>query len=94
MCLIERSKLKRLEGKRILKFYYVIGDSKANARSRGVKSTGQDDVQWITDKGGYSLTLSDFESEEQARGHFIVFGHIVTWWDQLHIFQSKFTKNK
>ncbi|KAF1786841.1 hypothetical protein GQ600_6935 [Phytophthora cactorum] len=31
-------------------FYYVVGDSEANARSRDAELTNHDDVQWITDK--------------------------------------------
>ncbi|KAF4039664.1 hypothetical protein GN244_ATG08188 [Phytophthora infestans] len=60
LCLIERARLEVVEGKRRFKFYYVIGDSKANARGREVESMGQDDVHWITDDGGYSLTLNEF----------------------------------
>ncbi|ETI46474.1 hypothetical protein F443_09136 [Phytophthora nicotianae P1569] len=98
MCLIEQARLEMVEGKRKFKFYYAIGDSKANARTREVELTSDDNVRWITDEGGYSLTLTEvdessvevvfdslgcFESEQQARGHFIMFGHIVTRWDQL-----------
>ncbi|ETP16263.1 hypothetical protein F441_09111, partial [Phytophthora nicotianae CJ01A1] len=70
----------------------------ANARTREVELTSDDNVRWITDEGGYSLTLTEvdessvevvfdslgcFESEEQARGHFIMFDRLVTRWDQL-----------
>ncbi|ETM02333.1 hypothetical protein L917_01183 [Phytophthora nicotianae] len=76
-------------------FRYLL--SKANARSRDAESTSHDDVQWTTEEGSHSLTLIEadessvdvvfdslgcFKSEEQALEHFIVFGHIVTRWDQ------------
>ncbi|ETP02030.1 hypothetical protein F441_20810 [Phytophthora nicotianae CJ01A1] len=106
MCLVQRSEIELLDGKRKFKFYYVLGDSKANARSRDAELTGQDDVQWVTERGGYSLTLSEvddssidlvfdslgcFKSEEHALGHFTMFGRIVTRWDQL-VFASNLLK--
>ncbi|KAF1776220.1 hypothetical protein GQ600_6888 [Phytophthora cactorum] len=54
------SKVEMVEGKWKFKFYYFIGDSKVNARSREVESTSQDEVQWITEEGGgHSLTLTE-----------------------------------
>ncbi|KAL4106528.1 hypothetical protein PRIC1_004579 [Phytophthora ramorum] len=99
LCLVHRSQIQLQDGgKRVLKFYYVVGDSEPNARSRAADPTSQDDVCWVTDEGGYSLTLTEVDdtfadvsfdslaclkSEETALGHFIMFGHIATRWEQL-----------
>ncbi|ETP06820.1 hypothetical protein F441_16846 [Phytophthora nicotianae CJ01A1] len=97
LCLVQQAKLEILEGKRILKRYATIGDSKANARSRDAESTSHDDVQWAIEEGSHSLTLVEadessvdvvfdslgcFKREVQALEYFIVFGHIVMRWDQ------------
>ncbi|KAL4106401.1 hypothetical protein PRIC1_004452 [Phytophthora ramorum] len=91
------------DGKRVLKFYYVIGDSEANARSRAADTTSQDDVCWITDERGFSLTLAEVDgasvdvsfdglaclsSKQSAFTHFIMFGHIVTRWEHLMMFSN------
>ncbi|KAH7485159.1 uncharacterized protein KRP23_4213 [Phytophthora ramorum] len=86
------------DGKRALKFYYVVGDSKANARSRAADTTSQGDVCWITDERGFSLTLAEVDgasvdvsfdsltclnSEQNAFTNFIMLGHMATRWEQL-----------
>ncbi|KAG7376246.1 hypothetical protein PHYPSEUDO_013926 [Phytophthora pseudosyringae] len=98
MCLVRQSPWKFVLGKRAQTFYFVVADSEANRRSRDAASATKDEVCWITDEGGYSLTLEEvddktvdvifhsfayFTTEEQALHHFLMFGRIVTRWEQL-----------
>ncbi|KAG1702572.1 hypothetical protein DVH05_009521 [Phytophthora capsici] len=97
MCLVQRSKAQQENGKRVVMFHYVTGDSKANRRARDAEFTTEDEVAWITEEAGYSLTLVEVSdtvvevlfnslwshSRDQAQGQFIKFGHIVTRWEQL-----------
>ncbi|KAL3669923.1 hypothetical protein V7S43_005297 [Phytophthora oleae] len=97
MCLVQRSKIQQINGKRVVKFHYVTGDSKATSRTRDTEFATEDEVSWITEEAGYSLTLVEVSdtlvevvfdslwchSKDHAQGHFIKFGHIVTRWEQL-----------
>ncbi|KAL4174428.1 hypothetical protein KRP22_006366 [Phytophthora ramorum] len=99
MGVIHRAQIQLLDdGKRVLKFYYVVGDSEANARSRAADTTSQDDVCWITDERGFSLTLAEVDGASvdvsfdslacldnglSAFTHFIMLGHMATRWEQL-----------
>ncbi|KAK1931225.1 hypothetical protein P3T76_013436 [Phytophthora citrophthora] len=97
MCLVQQSETRQENGKRVFKFHYVAGDSKANRRTRDTEFTTEDKVSWITEEAGYSLTLVEASdtavevlfdslwchSKDQAHGHFVKFGHIVTRWEQL-----------
>ncbi|EGZ18868.1 hypothetical protein PHYSODRAFT_315374 [Phytophthora sojae] len=91
MCLVKRSNFDLIDGQRVYKFYYVVADSEANARSRDADPAAQ---YW----GGYSLTLIEadggavdavfnslgcFKSNQEALGHITMFGRIVTRWEQL-----------
>ncbi|KAL4158878.1 hypothetical protein PRNP1_004652 [Phytophthora ramorum] len=99
MGVIHRAQIQLLDdGKRVLKFYYVVGDSKANERSRAADTMSQDDVRWITDERGFSLTLAEvdgasvdvtldslayLDGTQNAFINFIMLGHMATRWEQL-----------
>ncbi|KAK1943045.1 hypothetical protein P3T76_005682 [Phytophthora citrophthora] len=98
LCLVQRSKSQQIDGKHVVKFYFVLGDSEANVRGRDAELPAENEVHWITDEAGYSLTLREVDndevevsfdsfacvkSEEEARSHFIKFGIVVTRWEQL-----------
>jgi hypothetical protein len=98
MCVVQRSRPQLIDGKRALKFYYLIGDSEANARSRDTEPSAGNDVCWIIEEVGCSLTLVEvdqstvevifdsfavFETSGQALRHFTKFGRLVMRWEQL-----------
>ncbi|GMF19495.1 unnamed protein product [Phytophthora lilii] len=62
MCLVQQRECDPIDGKRVLKFYYVVGDSEANGRSRTAATSSEQEVVWITD-GGYSLTLIEVDDD-------------------------------
>eukprot|EP00644_Phytophthora_capsici_P008982 jgi/Phyca11/541266/estExt2_Genewise1Plus.C_PHYCAscaffold_60415 len=98
LCLIQQSKSQCVNGNRVEKFYFALGDSEANARGRDAELPAENEVYWITEESGYSLTLREvgdneveatFDSlacvkcEEEVQSHFIKFGNVVTRWEQL-----------